>query len=590
MELKKTGQKQNYFLQHEKPKKGKKDEGGSRIMDAVDLGSLKNDFKDGKWVKEWTLMNYAAADNNLKEFMEGDMNEMETIGSTSQMNMLSQFDYGDTCKRFYLERDNKPDKVRSPVLDDLGKTNMADPRVLADFIKFSMKKYPAKNYILLISDHGLGWKGIAEDESHKGWMTMPTVRKGLELAQKETGQKVNVVGFDACLMASTEVVKELKGQTDFIVASEQTEGGDGWPYTPLLNPDNLDQMTEALKQDAQITPKLLATAIVETAKSDQESLPTLSAIDMKQVGKLTKASDDLARLIIKTDTPGSLLRNISRNTENFYIFKDQYHFAEQIAKSDEIKDNKLKKGARNLMKAIGSAVIAEQHSNKHPNAHGLTAEIPSYSSVGKGYKKLKFAKKTLWEEAMAVIDARAKMDGVTAEAIEIPKLKRSVTNGLKKLGEIPGLGKLAELAKTGFSKFAGEAAARVDGFEYLAGEDKFAREKGRGMAGIIAIAGIRGMIDLNADTKEFESQARGVIGDIAEKGKFTSLSQGMYDLIIESSKPQTAEAPKEPPEEGEKPVEEYMDEYLIQVKLKEPEKKEDQKKTAARYFRARVQG
>ena len=48
------------------------------------------------------------------------------------------------------------------------------------------------------------------------------------------GHKVDVVGADACLMAMIEVAGELASSTDFFVASQDLEPGDGWPYDELL--------------------------------------------------------------------------------------------------------------------------------------------------------------------------------------------------------------------------------------------------------------------------------------------------------------------------------------------------------------------
>ncbi|MCK5560112.1 MAG: hypothetical protein KAJ51_05940, partial [Thermoplasmata archaeon] len=42
--------------------------------------------------KKWTVMVYMAADNNLETYGVQDMNEMESVGSSSDVNLLVQFD------------------------------------------------------------------------------------------------------------------------------------------------------------------------------------------------------------------------------------------------------------------------------------------------------------------------------------------------------------------------------------------------------------------------------------------------------------------------------------------------------------------
>ena len=351
--------------------------------------------------KKWTLLHYTAGDNNLVSYLNSDVNEMEKVGSNEHMNMVVQFDKGgDNCKRYYLEADDNSTVINSPVLEDMGKTNMSDPKVLADFIKFGVKNYPAEHFALIIGDHGGGWTGAVEDDSHHGWMDTPTIQQGLQMAEDETGQKLDVLGFDACLMANTEVAHELKDNVNFMVASEETEGGSGWPYTPLLTPKLLNNVTRALRRRLNISPEDFAKKMISNAATDQYSLPTLSAMDMSKIDKVTKSADKFAEAIINTDTPNATMKSLARKTQKFYTNRDHYHFAELVSKSTDIKDEGLKEAAKGLMASIKEAVIAEEHSSRYPNAHGLTAEIPTYGTVGRGYDKLKFAKETKWDEAM----------------------------------------------------------------------------------------------------------------------------------------------------------------------------------------------
>jgi hypothetical protein len=347
--------------------------------------------------KKWTIMHYCAADNNLTSFMVRDVNEMEAVGSTDMMNIIVMVDQGgENCKTHYITKDNDLNKINSPVLKDHGKTNMADPKVLGDFIKNSVEKYPAQHYALIISDHGAGWKGAVEDVSNHGWMTTPDIRQGIE----SSGKKLDLLGFDACLMATSEVAYEMKDATKFYVASEQTEGGNGWPYTPLLSKKSLEELDRALRSKLDVTPEEFAKRIVSTAEGDQGTLPTMSAMDMSKMKELADATNLFAGQIMLTDTPKQVFKDIANKTQSFYGLKDHFHFAEQVANSDKITDKDLKKSAKGMMDAIKSAVIAEEHSPRYPNAHGLTTELPTSGKVGSGYEKLQYAEHTLWDEAM----------------------------------------------------------------------------------------------------------------------------------------------------------------------------------------------
>ena len=53
-------------------------------------------------------------------------------------------------------------------------------------------------------------------------------------AVRTAGVHLDVINFDACLMAMYEVAYEFLGLTDYMVFSEEVEPGDGDPYDTIL--------------------------------------------------------------------------------------------------------------------------------------------------------------------------------------------------------------------------------------------------------------------------------------------------------------------------------------------------------------------
>src|SRR5436189_6054940 len=84
---------------------------------------------------EWTIMVYMDADNNLEDVGVADFLEMASVGSTSLVNIVVQFDrvpgydasYGDwtNTKRFRVTAGMTP--ALGNELQDLGEVDMADP-------------------------------------------------------------------------------------------------------------------------------------------------------------------------------------------------------------------------------------------------------------------------------------------------------------------------------------------------------------------------------------------------------------------------------------------------------------------------------
>lgn len=364
---------------------------------------------------KWTVLVYSAADNDLEKYMVQDVNDMENIGSNTDLNIVVQMDRGNRpselsggwggAKRFKLTKNDDPYNIDSPVLQDLGQINMSAPESLSDFIQWGMKNFPAEHYMLVLSDHGAGWKGGIEDRSHYDWMSMPEMRKGIEDAQKKTGKKLDIIGFDACLMGQTEVAYELKDVADYMVASQEMEGAEGWPYHNVLSKDILKNIERAIVLKVKLEPDEMAKFIVRAASLDQENLPTMSAIDLSKMDKVGEATDKFANAIIETDTPKSLLKTLIRKTQKFEGFKDHYDFCRRIVLSDEVKDKKLKDSAQEVMDRVYEAVILEEHSKDYPDAQGLSIYLPSYRTTPPNdYLETRFARDTHWDEALTVIE------------------------------------------------------------------------------------------------------------------------------------------------------------------------------------------
>jgi hypothetical protein len=114
----------------------------------------------------WTIMVFLNADNNLEVFGLKDFHEMAQVGSSDKVNIIVQMDrtpgYATTASdwkqtlRFRVAKGMEP-LPRNAVMD-LGEVNMGEGKTLVDFIKWSMSAYPAEKYMLVIWDHGDGWR------------------------------------------------------------------------------------------------------------------------------------------------------------------------------------------------------------------------------------------------------------------------------------------------------------------------------------------------------------------------------------------------------------------------------------------------
>jgi len=230
-------------------------------------------------IASWTFMLYIS-DSDLEYFSIDDIVEAETVGSNENVNILVQIDRWDgkdapdrnddsngdweTAKRYYITKDCEGSindhEIHSQPLDDLGEINTGDPDELISFVEWGMENYPAENYALDIWDHGAGVSGVAYEQSCPDFcyefgnepdkLTLPEIDYALDTITNGGENKLSIVGFDACLMATIEVVGVVYKYADIMIGSEILEPGDGWDYTFLqLLADNPEVTAVELGQE-----------------------------------------------------------------------------------------------------------------------------------------------------------------------------------------------------------------------------------------------------------------------------------------------------------------------------------------------------
>jgi clostripain len=350
---------------------------------------------------EWLFMVYLDADNNLESAGIDDMNEMEVAGSTDDVAIVVQMDraerdyYDDTtngnwtdAKRFYVTQDSDTSIINSPVIEDLGEVNMGDPAVLTSFIEWSIANYPAKRYALVLWNHGSGWrlkeidseavKSICVDDESGDELSMTELRSALNAANLSTGETLDIVGFDACLMQMVEVAYQVMGSAsrplvDMTVGSEETEPGDGWDYAAAL---------AALIADPTMTPAELGTQIVnDYVDSYSSSLDiTQSAVDLDYMEALSTAVDSFAIAMTNATGDWSAISTARSSAQEYYYYYyiDLYHFA-QLVNQDATISQTVRDAASDVMTAVTNAVVAEGHTASVGDSHGISIYYPETS-------------------------------------------------------------------------------------------------------------------------------------------------------------------------------------------------------------------
>jgi len=197
---------------------------------------------------KWIFLLWFAADNDLFQYALGDLEEMEGITGDFSLRIILDTPTctqlgSNTTQLGYL------DNQGNIVLTNIDEINSGD----GDTLKSELMKIlsvPSDYYGLIIWNHGIAWiydslyeKIVSIDNSPRDALTTKEMKEAIEGALEESNlEKLNILGLDACLMGSLEVLYELKDTADYIIASASTEPVEGWNYRFLgdLSSDVLD--------------------------------------------------------------------------------------------------------------------------------------------------------------------------------------------------------------------------------------------------------------------------------------------------------------------------------------------------------------
>lgn len=351
--------------------------------------NVNNDIK-------WTFMVYMNGDNNLESAALGDLDEMMDVGSTNKLNIIVQLDkYNESgCWRY------KVNQGSLQLLQTLNEQDFGDPNVLLNFVNWAMTNYPASRYVLVIWDHGGGWrrkageaiKGISYDYSNN-LNSIDTVELGNVF--NSIDRPIHIIGMDACLMQMEEVAHQIMYKGYYLVTSQEIEPGDGWPYDTILS---------ELKNNINMDISQLPTIIVNKYMASYVSGVTQSSRILWSREVAYKAND-LARAIRSNPNVWGTVKEIISSTQcySYSDYRDLYDFAKRLKDNGSI-PNSIKNAAQAVMTAVNNVVTAEGHSGTNlANSHGISIWLPDASQFASGkasYSLLDFAHDTEWDEML----------------------------------------------------------------------------------------------------------------------------------------------------------------------------------------------
>lgn len=132
---------------------------------------------------------------------------------------------------------------------DFEAQSMGESSSLSRFLQYGYDNYKSEAYGLILWDHGNGpVMGYGSDLQYgKDALTLPEIEAALEASPFSAEEKLEFIGFDACLMSSVELACMVDDYAGYLIASQEVEPGFGWNYQFLKKCCKVD--TRSLVQE-----------------------------------------------------------------------------------------------------------------------------------------------------------------------------------------------------------------------------------------------------------------------------------------------------------------------------------------------------
>ncbi|MGP1385933.1 MAG: clostripain-related cysteine peptidase [Thainema sp.] len=346
--------------------------------------------------KRWTFLAYIAGDNNLSNAGLEDIQELCDEGASPDVYAGVEIDtYGEFSGsiRYEITEPDFSGEAHRTVIERLPEKDSGDPESLTSFLTWGLSRYPAQNQVVVIWNHGSGFRYRNRDigfDDFGSSLDMPEVEMAFRRAGITAENKVTILGFDACLMNMLEIAHHLRDQAEFIVGSQETEPGDGWPYDKVLR--TMKSATSGVE---------LAKGIVQEYIKDYTDLGvqnvTQSAIDTSKTEAAVQAFSNLGLLLKdKVETCKSELRRLRAQLQAFEYadYVDLVHLVELLPQF--INEPDVAQAAENVrLAALACVVASDKYGQAVQNANGLSIWFPPapriYFNYRAKYTALNFA-------------------------------------------------------------------------------------------------------------------------------------------------------------------------------------------------------
>ncbi|MDD3147052.1 MAG: clostripain-related cysteine peptidase [Candidatus Riflebacteria bacterium] len=393
------------------------------MADSLHLGN------SGAFPNEHVLLLHMAGDNSLSSYLSGNILDIAEAGLPSGTQILIQVDTPIEGLRRLMIRKNEVVELVA-----LGPMDSSSGAVIADFIAWARRAFPARRFSLVISSHADGWKNstslrnslIIDDSAEKKGDPIEIAAFIDAAANIFDGSRrpLELLAFDACNMAGIEIALQFKNCAVMTLFSQAFVPATGFPYRQVVEGISRSGVT---KFDGEALGRLFCEEYRKRYIDGLVSEPvTISLLRNSSLPAfMARLNTWFVKIHNERDKYAKVLASLRDNLE-FLVEEGEKKYVVQAFERAENRDLKslvtnavgplttLKIDSENLLKEFSNLIVLEYHSQRHfSGASGLSITLPDRATwfsdfVGPSPSSwffMSFALETLWPDILAAINS-----------------------------------------------------------------------------------------------------------------------------------------------------------------------------------------
>ena len=421
-------------------------------------------------------------DNDLTDEVLSAVDRIETVGSSEKLNIIALIDgHPSGISRFgkrwtgtqlvHIKPDNQPHQINSLILADWGEQDLGHPNTLTQFIKESIKRFPAETYIFCTFAHGKGVIDtgnltgnsrdkslyISSDSTSQTIMSLNAFERALNAGLN--GQRFSFMVLFSCLSSMVEIAYALSDVTDYLIASEdEIRLVNDPPGTHQLRGISFEELLNYLKKSPSPSEIELGHLVINrfiepynhqvgvfnsSGQQEFHRYPaSLALIDCRSMSRIVSALDDLAgQMINELNQPESVLQSLNdlqrtlNHTQTFKSFLnlEYYDLLDWLyGMLAETSSQYIREKCVKCIKLLKNEVIKYERHTPDVSSNGMSIFfnhylVPEniYAAHQSMYRQTRFSQDTRWDELIDTYRSQMKIHRVDLQIYQCRLAYRS---------------------------------------------------------------------------------------------------------------------------------------------------------------------